>query len=823
MISIYFKLPLIEEPLPTISHSPLTLYMISRFMTTPTIYTEEWIGDLYTFATNSIKEFEESNLKKILKVFDEDLIRAIKDSWLLFPSDIRPGLNHSNLLSHSLLTSSLSWCIAINKGLTREESVLVRLTALLHDLGKPFNYKEHYKVSPKIAEYLFERIPISKDDRERIVEFVEKHHIDAASPITMVLKEADEAASSIDRVTKVAENLLKDELTDVALRFNLNKENAYKSGETSWNFWRKVGEDSKRIKEISEKFVTKVRNLPEKEFNKMFEGSEKKDLSLCCVDIGNIQSFIMRTKELRCVAAASMLIDIATVAYIPLLIQLEIERCGMGWLPFEAFLYNLGGIVVFTAPTKIAEYLESGWDRIRRRFKGYFDIYFAKTPLSTSYYETSGNLASDVALKKISTEPLREEVKQIIVRTSPKERCSKCYSEAPTTQTEYGEKLCKLCSELYTFGSKFHFARRWESELFVKNTRFKPSECFNLTYEELLSRNFDIMYFIAGHTKDEIEAQERKRNLALVKIDGNLMGAFFAKSISIADAVERSMRVDLALKESFEEAASRIFENISRIDGVAAKQVLAALKLGLLYMGGDDALIICPSWVALPLTIDVAEAFKAKMGGECSLSIGLVAAPPEHDIWALIDGASKLLDEAKKVGRVSDSGALCFDVVESGILSGETAVGRFKELTKYCLTAQPFTILKEHTSNRISISEILEIVGLGEKLENIYEGAFCASRLDKKGNLYTKKLKRIRDAVRNSIKISGDFTKNNRFKVTLIFTHYMAKEEYGDEKEKAYSVLTHLFKIWFERRYQKIGFPLSDVDRIIKILGGGVI
>ena len=823
IITLYFRLPLIEEPLPTLAPSPLKAYLLSRIL--PTQLREDLVKDLYTFASTIFSEENWRNWEKLelFKLFDKNLVNKIKKSWLFLPSDTRPALNMSNLLSHSLLTSSISWCIGVNKGLSREESALLRLAALLHDLGKPFNYKEHYRVSPQIAEYLLRELPIKGSDREKVVEFVAKHHIGVESPIAEILKKADEIASSIDRVTDAAKELLYDELAVVASSLNLNKEDAYGSGEASWGFWKKVGEDPKRIKEMSEKFVVKVRSLSDKELEEKFgQGDVEKELTLCCVDIGNVQNFIMRTKELRCVAASSMLVDIATVAYIPLLIQMEIDKGGIGWVPFETFLYNLGGIVTFIAPTKVINYLEEHWDRIRRHFKGYFDIYLAKTPLCRSYYKTSANLASEIALKKITTDPLDEEVKQIVAKTSPKERCSMCYSEAPTTSTKYGEKICKTCSELYKFGSEIHFAKRWSSELSVKDIRFTPADCFKITYEEL-EKEFDIMYFIAGHSREEIEKGKRKRNLAVMKIDGNLMGAFFAGSISIADAVERSMRVDLALKDAFEEAAARIFETITKLDDMVAKQTLAkqtlaALKLGLLYMGGDDALIICPSWVALPLAVDIAEKFNSMMGGECSLSIGLVAAPPEHDIWALIDGASKLLNKAKKeVGRRSSTGALCFDIVESGVLSGGTAEGRFEELKALCLTAQPFSILKDDKANTISVSEILEALGLGD----VYVEAFHASRLDEKDNICAKKLKEIREAIRNSVKISGDF-KSSRFDVQLIFAHRMAKGVLKDKKE-GYKALLQLFRIWFERKHLKLGFPLSDVDRLIKILGGGAI
>jgi len=823
MISLYFKLPLIEETLPTIAHSPLKLYMISRWMTAPRISVEEWIRDLYTYAENSIKVFEdfckEEERKKIF-VFNAELNKAIRESWLFLPSDTRPGLNISSLIPHLLLTSAITWCKTFKKD--REESALLRLVALLHDIGTPFNYKEHYKVSRQIAEYIMEQLPIQDNHRDRILEWVEKHHLENI-PQLDVLTEADRFASAIDRLGEVVDELLKNEVNNIAAQLGLNSEHAYRKGEESWEFWRKVGEDVERFKVLCESFINKLRELPDIKLRSVVEKEEKVEqgVSLCCIDIGGIQDFIMQTRELRCVAASSLLVDYATVAYIPLLLQLELERREPKvWLPFESFLYNLGGVVLFVAPTKLADHLEQNWDAIRRRFEGYFDLYFAHTPLSKSYYKTYGRLYSEMALKKITSQPLKESARRLLQRSGTRELCQKCYSEPAVKQTEFGEKLCELCSKLYELGSEMHFGKRWQSEFTVGDSKIKPEECFNTTWGR-----YDIMYFIAGHSKEEIDKRERKRNIALIKVDGNLMGVFFAKSVSIADAVERSARVDLALKEAFGGATSRILKAVSGVDGVAAKQTITALKLGLLYMGGDDALIICPSWVALPLAVDIARAFNEKMGGECSLSVGLVAAPPEHDIWALIDASSQLLDEAKKVGRVkSTGGAICFDVVEGGILSGATAKGRYEDLKKLGLTAQPLTILKDQQTKWISIDEVLEPLGVGGELTNAYTQAFKASRLSgENSEEIKKKLKQIREAVRNPIKISGGFGKSSKVKVSLIFTQRMRVKGSSEEEKESYRTLLKLFNAWFNAKDCGAGFPSSDVDRAIKILGGGVI
>ena len=809
--------------------------MITRWMTAPRISVEEWIRDLYTYAETSVKVFEEfckeRGGKEIFEIFDGKLNKAVRESWLFLPSDTRPGLNISSLIPHLLLTSSITWCESVNRRLEREEAAVLRIAALLHDVGKPFNYKEHYEVSSHIAEELTKQLPLQENHRNKIIKYVEEHHRDEKLPPLDLLVKADHFASAIDRITNTVKKLIGDRINELAAQFSLDPKDAYGVGARSWKFWRKVGEDAERFKILCEDFIKKLRERSDKKEFKEIIAEERdeenvvRDVSLCYIDIGGIQDFIMRTRELRCVAASSLLVDYATVAYIPLLLQLELERERKVWLPFESFLYNLGGVILFVAPTELANHLEQKWDAIRRRFEGYFDLYFAHTPLSTSYYKTYGRLYSEMALKKITSQPLRESARRLLQRSGARELCQKCYSEPAVKQTKFGEKFCEFCSRLYEIGSEMHFRRRWQSEFTVGGSQIKPEECFNITYDELIKRQYDIMYFIAGHSKEEIVKRERKRNIALIKVDGNLMGVFFAKSISIADAVERSARVDLALKEAFEDAASRILKTISGVNGVTAKQTIAALKLGLLYMGGDDALIICPSWVALPLTVDITRAFNEKTGCECSLSVGLVAAPPEHDIWALIDASSQLLDEAKKVGRMNGTGgAICFDVVEGGILSGATAKGRYEDLKKLGLTAQPLTILKGHQTKRISLDEILKPLEVGGELTDAYTLAFKASRLSGgDSEEIKKKLKRIREAVRNSVKISGGFGKSSKVEVSLIFTQRMQVKGSSEEEKESYRTLLQLFNAWFNAKDCGVGFPSSDVERAIKILGGGAI
>jgi hypothetical protein len=45
----------------------------------------------------------------------------------------------------------------------------------------------------------------------------------------------------------------------------------------------------------------------------------------------------------------------------------------------------------------------------------------------------------------------------------------------------------------------------------------------------------------------------------------------------------------------------------------------------------------------------------------------------------------------------------------------------------------------------------------------------------------------------------------------------------SEEEKESYRTLLKLFNAWFNAKDCGAGFPSSDVDRAIKILGGGVI
>jgi len=828
IITLYFRQPLQLDPIPSILPSPLKIYTAIRKI--------QFIMDVYR--DNPLETLKILiNAKGHVKIATEippDLLVKLVESWLSFPADTRPGYNTSGLIPHLLTTSAIACALAVEDGLSREYAAKARLVALLHDMSKPFDYRRHWEIADKVVELILDRDVLGSEIVDELIQAVKEHHIYSRDEIGDIIHRADMAAASVDRLGRLTEDMLGKDLGE---KFRV----LYGSGEQAWQEWSELEkENSGKIRELSRKFID---TLKKDRGGRITQNQEGRDVEggkilYFLIDVGGIQEFIYRTVDLRTVAASSYVIDFVTSAYIMMGLQHYLAKDKDVWIPVEAFMINGGGKLSFIAPRSLAEVIEKTLETINANLRKHLGIrlYYSYTVLTDNFVRTDSNATALTNLQKIRH---NGNLKMSVVS---RPLCKYCNTN--TVENDI-ENTCKLCSELHEIGGGFHFKEKWCSELYLLPGNIRISG-FTKEYDPKM----DLMYIISGHNIEEYyRGDVRKRNVAVVKFDANMMGVFFAESVSLTDALERSWRVDMAMKIAYQKTLCEMYEAVGEVaDRNQAELAVRQCYLGTLYMGGDDGLIICPSWASIPLAIGLSKHFNEEVGGTLTLSVGLVATPPEHDIWSSIEAASALLDEAKECGRkiakkcepktdeqIEGFAALCFDVIEGGTISRSAVRSRYTELRKEGLTVQPFIIsgkasnsIKDSTPSCSSLETLLNnlLDAQIDDLRALYKICWRASR-KKEGAVPEDNMMALLKSIRSVLKETPEIVKTSKELVLkLSFTYWnkqFKKEGREEHKSKAYKIVINAIKEYFLKSEKDLQTPIADIDRLIKIIGGGVI
>ena len=827
IIALYFRQPLQLDPIPSLVFPPLRIYAaIRKIQTVMDIFSENPLS-IINFVTNLPKEKGIDFIKTMTEI-PADVFDKLVDSWLCLPADTRPGYNTSGLIPHLLVTSAIAWALAVEEGLDREGTAKARLAALLHDMSKPFNYRRHWEITDKVVDLVFDRNVLGPELVDELKQVVRKHHTRSGDIIGKIIHEADVSAASVDRLSKLTEKILQNELGD---KYSV----LYGSGEEAWEEWAKL-ENTRpgKIRELTQKFLGSLKNLNiDGEIGRGSRENEDGKLLYFLVDLGGIQEFIFRTVDLRTVTASSYLIDFIASVYVLMGLQHYLSKDENVWIPVEAFMINGGGNLSFIAPRTLEDSLNKHLEKIKNNLRSFLGIrlYYGNTVLTDSFARTASSAALATNLQKIK----RDEAPSL--KFVPLPLCKYCNTNTVEIPEE---NICRLCSDLHKIGTQIHFKEKWVSgfTLLPKHLEIGPPNT-------PLDPEKDIMYIISGHTVDEYDKVQRgdikKRNVAVVKFDANMMGVFFAGSVSLTDALERSWRVDMSLKMAYQEALCEMYEAVSKVAGKEqAELAVRQCYLGTLYIGGDDGLIICPSWASIPLALGISKYFNEGVGGVLTLSIGLVATPPEHDIWSSIEAVSALLTKAKKCGRrisgqTEGFAALCFDVIEGGILSGSIVGSRYAELKREGLTVQPFIIggkaSPSDTGTTLTTSKLDPLLNYvfekrPDDLVGLYTSCWMASRERFNGELENE-VKTLLKTIRSVLKETPEIVKtSNELALKVSFTYWNRQlEREGQEKHKlkAYKIVLNAVREYLLRNEKDLQTPIADIDRLIKIVGGGVI
>ncbi len=584
------------------------------------------------------------DLVKVLAEKREDLDWCI----LHIPADTRPLFNSSSLVLHLLLTSA----IAAIKARGREFLDLLRVASLLHDVGKPVDYRRHVAEGVRLARELLDGI-MDPGDVDLVIDLIKEHHSrEHGGPALRILKEADWAASGRDRLSYLAERIdLKSILRKHIPDFDYE---GMMAGD-----WSPVEEaDPELLRRASEEAINAVkRTLLEERPSSGLLAPPSEELHYYRIDIHGIQKYIREAHKLKSLQAGSFLVDLLVISIIPYLLKIDV-----GIHP-ENVLVSGGGFVEFIGPPGLdLDPLISFYrneiivehDGRRLRIYGNLGCSWASVPLQPLVSETRSMVMAKIGLRKATIRP------DAIDPIWPRDRCPDC-GIRPATINVGVEMLCEFCAAKRIVGERYSFSEKWRNLAIPQLGGVRPADIFQVPIDRVLE---DLMKIIAGGLPDTAG----KLNYSVLKVDGNRVGAFMSSAVSISDLFQRSFRIDRALKVALEKTLNAL-KDCDLKDAVR-------LVIGTMYAGGDDALLVLPGRISVQVAESLTLNFRREMGGAVTLGAAIISVPEKHSIWGALDAASWLLEHGKnsefdgKTGREAEAGFIALDYVDRGILDG---------------------------------------------------------------------------------------------------------------------------------------------------------
>ncbi|RLF11023.1 MAG: hypothetical protein DRJ62_04255 [Thermoprotei archaeon] len=857
VISTMMKAPLMMEPIPGYLLSPSMVYAFW-------VLTRMW--------SDVSKELWSGGVEKAIKVLDharpillgrgQDLMHYRKLLLRVLekiPADTRPGLNTSKLYVHLLLTSALAYCMGKSRGLDERKLQVLRLAALLHDVGKPLDWRNHVAKSVEVAKRILERL-CDEQALKDILELIENHHTPdnlkgELRVLGNILRDADGYASQADRLVELASDVIAEALKK-HLSSKVSDVKAYVksmltgSGRDVWDFWLNLSGEA--LQEATKAAVEKIRASSTVDI----PGAEVSGVLTLLLDIRGIQGYIDKSEDLAMLSTRSYMVDLVTIYAIPRVLYEHYS------VPPECVVYAGGGRVLALAPASECRTLTP--ESIKREVTGSavgkavesLGISLSKAVFNTNYSVMSIELESRLALAKRTITPREEPWKYL----GFEKLCDVC-SSAVATREEGASKLCDECLHLLRLSDELNFKVKWgELQPFGKT----PNETWGFDWK---CARQGIIELIAGQ---ELEKRGDKcvpigemLNIAILSFDGNLMGYFMARTPSFAIAVEKNIRIDVSLKEAFRKALEVVHDVVKEVESqlgngnadLEANKWASRCALGLLYIGGDDCQLAAPSCLAIPIAVIMCEEFYSNMGGAASLSCGIASAKAKYNIWSLRLASKALLEDSKDDMRdlmykqmkgmlkaeEGLEGSLSLVFVDGGVLGREPAMTLLGDARSRGLSLQPYKANVRLMDYRSIARMLLLLAGsqqttsLTQAYSEIAKLAYIVFKLSRDKDLrFHPQLKdkwevakRCRDTVRRIYhavnKVTG-WTPNNasRLVSTLVASSALAKLLSSNEKkDESLRFLREVFVDIIGN--EQSSAPLYDIFLIVKFLGGGAL
>ncbi|RLI81299.1 MAG: hypothetical protein DRP01_11060, partial [Archaeoglobales archaeon] len=528
LIAFFYRYPLIINPAPGITITSDKLLL--SFLLTRTTELGEGVDYQDLRSTLTVlqrllslgKVFEE--VKSI--VDDPQTVELLEEVYNKIPADTRPGFNTSGLIPHLLLTSAFSHALNRER-LSAEDLAILRLAALLHDMGKPIDPEKHLEASCDLAQRILRDL-VDESVLREVIYVIEEHHGTPSTKLSRALRDADIKASQVDRYNELVKKAIGDVLRKKCEAAGI----PYREPrELSWDEWRQLLKvDPGCMEELTEQFCLEVRKLKDLPVSDQV-GEDWPWLHV--VDLRNIQGYIAAAEKLPSLKARSWVVDAVCLYALPIKL---IEK---GY-PLEAIVVAGGGQVQVVADRHLD--LQEVVDSVLKDLKwslqdseqqivevcnGLGSV-VAKTKISPSYIQVRREIARALDVEKSFLHSRRVELVGVV------EKCSWCYSSAASRKLG-DDYVCTTCWALYELGRELWHRRMGEAQPFQDFEALRPVK---LTVSELFG--FDdrdvhemLMEVLSGYAVDELrKGAFRKPNYAVLIVDANMAGTFMAHSIS---------------------------------------------------------------------------------------------------------------------------------------------------------------------------------------------------------------------------------------------------------------------------------------------------
>ncbi|QGA55497.1 HD domain-containing protein [Sulfolobus sp. E5-1-F] len=622
-------------------------------------------------------------------------LRKIYEQLLYVPADTRPGYNFTSLASHLQLSSILVWLL--QKGSV--DLNYLRISALLHDLGKLFNPTQHVSESIKILDEVIEGSECLKANLTRVKSLIEQHH----APLETILNNADRLAAATDRFSEIVKGALNNSKIGECYSLCYGKDARTKE---CMECLEKYGdetykEESKRLYDIISNSVV----------SQKVEGNPIG--YLVYVDFPGIQRFITSFPKLREMSFASFLVDFVTSVYSFILLdQAYYERTGKkSRIPAEALLSGYGGhsyIIVRSdvgSKDEVKALLGSGSSSALSKLDIRLDVKVVDFAYE-SYVRNYKEIYEEIRSKSYERYLINGDGR--VYSYGLHRVCDNCGIRPAVDESEDGEYLCETCKLVRNLSKDRGFMAKYKSTYTLVDEGQKLIKIcprndikFERKSDEYASKY--AMEIIAGYRNIS-----DSRYVALIKADGNNAGKIFGNTVTFSEYVDKSFRLDFGVKKMFYDTLLEIMRASN--DESIKKDLVSRILLGVLYLGGDDIMLLSPSAIAVPFAVKM---FKNSVNYTgFTFKVGVISVKPDHPVQFAYNAVNALMEESKiHTGEKSSIGVLVF----SSTLASEGVVK--SDLESYRKKKESLLMVSNDIDDVENFLRMMELNDFGKLIE----------------------------------------------------------------------------------------------------------